>query len=208
MTIKTVIFDFGGVIYKMPGLGWIKKWQGVLGIQDATGITEMLENPNESQLINDICLGKTSEDQTWKHFTEKFHINPKYIHRLRQGAFSKRSMNRPMVRLLRELSHFYQIGILSNAGFQTRQLIEDIFHLDRYVEEIIISAEEGVIKPDPRIYQIAMERLIAEPERTLFLDDYRVNVQAAQDFGMKAVQFINNKQAVRDIKLCLNGKAA
>jgi putative hydrolase of the HAD superfamily len=87
-------------------------------------------------------------------------------------------------------------------------VMEDIFHLDRYVEDIIISAEEGIIKPDPRIYQIALERLGADPETTLFIDDYPPNVEAAREMGMKAVHFVENKQAIQRIKSYLDGKGA
>jgi len=94
----------------------------------------------------------------------------------------------------------YQLAILSNAGNQAREIIENHYHLDAYVEEIIISAEEGVIKPDHRIYQIAMDRLKTTPETSLFIDDFMVNVFSARDFGMSAVQFINNHQVISAIR--------
>jgi HAD superfamily hydrolase (TIGR01509 family) len=58
----------------------------------------------------------------------------------------------------------------------------------------------GVIKPDPKIFQIAMERMHTVPEQSLLLDDYEVNVQAAREFGMKAVHFISNEQAIPMIR--------
>jgi len=206
MTIKTIIFDFGGVLYQTPDLKWMKRWKGLLGIGDNPEILQMLENPNESQIVKDICLGKISEEHTWDIIAEKWHIKPDFIQRIRQKAYSKRNLNKPLVNFLAELHETYQTGILSNAGYQTRHMMEDIFHLDRYVENIIISAEEGVIKPDPRIYQIALERLSADPERTVFIDDYFPNIKAARDLGMKTVHFINNKQAIPRIQSHLNGK--
>lgn len=208
MGIKTVLFDFGGVLYMPPDLNLLKRWKGIFGIEDNPEILQMLDNPNESQLVKDVCLGKIPEEQTWGMITEKWHINPGLLQRIRQNIFSRRNLNKPMVAFLKDLQKKYQTGILSNAGDQTRRVMEDVFHLNRYVEEIIISAEEKVIKPDERIYQIAMERLNAEPDTTLFLDDYLVNVEAARDFGMKAVQFIDNDQAKRDITLVLDGKGA
>lgn len=206
MTIKTIIFDFGGVLYKTPELKWVKRWQGILGIGDHPEILEMLENPNESQIVKDVCLGKISEEHTWDIVSEKWQIKPKLIQRIRRKAYSKQHLNKPMVDLLAELHETYQTGILSNAGDQTRHVMEDIFHLDRYVEDIVISAEEGMIKPDPRIYQIALSRLDAVPEATIFTDDYLPNVAAARELGMKAVHFLDNQQAIHQIKSALNGK--
>jgi 2-haloacid dehalogenase len=61
-----------------------------------------------------------------------------------------------------------------------------------------------VIKPDPRIFEIAMDRLDAEPETSLLLDDTQENVTAARAFGMQAVQFINSQQAIQAVREYLN----
>jgi putative hydrolase of the HAD superfamily len=200
MTINTILFDFGGVIYKTPNLQWINRWKNLLGLADDPEIVAMLANPNESPLINDICLGKIPEDQIWITMGEKWHIKPAIIKRFRRRMMSKRSLNKPLLKFLESLHEIYQTGILSNAGDQSRELMVDKFNLDHYTDEIIISAEEGVIKPDPKIYQIAIDRFGAKPEEVLFLDDYLVNVEAARDFGLTAVHFINNSQTIQTIR--------
>ncbi len=200
MKIRTILFDFGGVLYKTPNMQWINHWKRLFGLNDDPQISEILTNPNESQIVTDICLGKISEDGMWKLMAERWGVSPNLIKRLRQQVFSKSQLNRKMIKFLAELHKDYQTGILSNAGDQTRILMEKIFRLDRYVEDIIISAEEGVVKPDPAIYRIAMDRLNARPETTLFLDDYMNNIISAQEFGMHAVQFINNQQAIQAVR--------
>lgn len=204
MVIKTIFFDFGGVIIKTPNLHRLNRWKKFLGLANEPEIVEMLANPYESQLVKDICLGKITEDHLWVLMAEKWHIKPKFIRTVRRRLFSKRQLNKPIVQLMAELHKNYQTAILSNAGDQTRRVLEDVYHLDRYVDDIIISAEEGVIKPDPQIYQIAMERLATTPESSLFLDDYLGNVEAARDVGMRAVQFINNHQAIQMIRELLD----
>lgn len=199
MVIKTILFDFSGVIYKTPNLKWIKRWKGVLGLVGEPEMGEMLANPNGSTLVQDMCLGKVSEDRLWALMAEKWHMNPALVNHFRQRMISKRRLNNPIIKFLAELQKNYQTAILSNAGNQSRSLMEDTFHLDRYVNDIIISSEEGVIKPDHQIFQIAMERLNASPEASLLLDDTLENVLAARYFGMKAVQFINNHQAIQTI---------
>ena len=82
-------------------------------------------------------------------------------------------------------------------------MFTSIFGFDRLVDEMIISAEEGIVKPDERIYQIALDKLGVEPEETVFLDDLRVNVEAARQLGIKAVQFFNPSQAISDIRALL-----
>ena len=206
MAIKTVFFDFGGVIIKTPTLKWLNRWKKILGFGDEPEIIEMLENPNESQLVKDICLGRITEDHLWTMMAEKWHIKPQLIQRVRQRLFSKRHLNKGMVKFMAEVQKNYQTAILSNAGDQTRRVMEDVYNLDHFVDEIIISAEEGVIKPDPAIFQLAVDRLGAEPETSLLLDDYVVNINAAREFGMKAVQFVNTQQAIQMVRAHLNGE--
>lgn len=199
MRIKTIFFDFGGVLVKQPNQGRIHRWQKIFGIEDHPEINEILENPHDSQLIKDICLGLVPEDHLWQIMAEKWHIKPNLVEKIRQKTFSRRHLNKPMVKFLAECHKRYQTAILSNAGDKSRIVMEEIYHLDRHVEQIIISAEEGVIKPDPEIYRIAMERLSAKPETSLLLDDFLENVEAAREFGMKAVHFIDNDQVIREV---------
>lgn len=206
MAIKTIIFDFGGVLYKTPDVQWMNRWKKFFGLQDDPEIAAILANPNESQLMNEICLGNLPEATIWQLTAEKWHIGADLLQTFRRNTFSKRMLNRPMVDLLADLHETYQTGILSNAGDETRSLIEDVFGLHKLVEDIVISAEEGVIKPDPAIYQIALSRLNAAAETTLFLDDYLPNVQAAQALGMTAVQFLDNDQAAAEIRAALAGE--
>jgi epoxide hydrolase-like predicted phosphatase len=204
--IKTIFFDFGGVIIKPPNMKWIQRWKDQLGINEHPEILEMLENPHGSQLVQDICLGKAPEDYLWMVMTEKWHINPALLAQIRRRLRSSRQLNRQVVRFMDELKSQYQTAILSNAGDQARQLMEETYRLDRYVDTIIISAEEGVIKPDPRIFEIAMERMSAEPKSSLLVDDFEENVLAARAFGMQAVHFTDTHQAIDEVRALLNGK--
>jgi putative hydrolase of the HAD superfamily len=199
MEIRTVLFDFGGVLFKMPDSKSIHKWMRFLGIKNSPEIFAMLENPHESELVKDICLGKITEEEAWRMIGTKWLIKPGFIQRIRRNFLSKRSLNRQMVEFMASLKGSYRLGILSNAGDQSRSLMTDVLGLDRFVDEIIISAEEGVIKPDPEIYSIALDRMDTQPEKTLFIDDYYENVQTAQQIGMKAVHFKDNQQTMRRI---------
>ncbi len=58
-------------------------------------------------------------------------------------------------------------------------------------ETTIVSGDEGVIKPDPRIFEILIERSGLAPERTLFIDDSKRNADAAAALGFRAHHFEN-----------------
>jgi epoxide hydrolase-like predicted phosphatase len=206
LVINTIFFDFGGVIIKTPDYRWVKRRKNILGLNNHPEILDLLDNPHESALMKEICLGKIPEDHLWTIMAEKWRVKPNVIKFFRRQMASKRHLNQPVMRFMAEAKENHQTAILSNAGDQSRRLMEDVYKLHHYVDEIIISAEEGVIKPDPRIYEIAMERMHAEPETSLLLDDHLPNILAAQAFGMHAVQFINALQAIQMVRDHLNGR--
>ena len=58
-----------------------------------------------------------------------------------------------------------------------------------YFESVVVSGREGLIKPDPRIFQVAMDRFGLDPEQTLFIDDRPNNVAAAEQLNIKGHVF-------------------
>ena len=62
-----------------------------------------------------------------------------------------------------------------------------------------------MIKPDRAIYQLLCERYDIEPSQAVFLDDNKANVDAAIDFGMKAIHFKDYEQAKEELERYLCG---
>jgi epoxide hydrolase-like predicted phosphatase len=75
-------------------------------------------------------------------------------------------------------------GLLSNsigAGRYDRAQLRELF------DEVVISAEVGMHKPQLEIYVLAAERIAVPPERCVFVDDLRENCEGAEDAGMVAI---------------------
>jgi epoxide hydrolase-like predicted phosphatase len=108
-----------------------------------------------------------------------------------------------MAAFIRSLRPAYRTAILTNAGDQGRQIFCAAYHLEALVDTVIISAEEGLAKPDERIYRLALERLSVAAHEALFIDDLPVNVEAARRVGLKTVQFQNTTQALDEVKAIL-----
>ena len=53
----------------------------------------------------------------------------------------------------------------------------------------MVSGEVGVIKPDPRIFELLLERFAIDPQRAVYIDDVAANVDAARPFGIHAIHF-------------------
>ncbi len=79
---------------------------------------------------------------------------------------------------------------LSNIPAEVSHETFDAFPMIRVLRDIVISGHEGVIKPDPRIYEIALARMgNPDPGEVLFIDDRQENVDAARALGFLAHRF-------------------
>ena len=81
--------------------------------------------------------------------------------------------------------------------FRARNLFTDTYAIAAHFDNVTISAEEGIMKPDRRIFQIALARSGIKPEEGLFVDDFIENVTGARQAGMAAIHFTDPDTARR-----------
>ena len=97
----------------------------------------------------------------------------------------------------------YKIYILSNYAEKTYiQSKESLTFLD-YVDGALFSFQEKVIKPEPKIYQILLERYQINPEHAVFLDDVTKNLEEAKRQGLHTIHVTNREKAKRELELLL-----
>lgn len=181
----------------------MRRWTKLLGLKDDPVVNALLAEPEESPFVMDLMLGKITEDDIWQIAADRYHVSAAMAKRIRRGVLSKKRGNFEMVNFLAGLRPQYKTAILSNASSNARQIFSEVMNVDHLVDMMIISAEEGLIKPDERIYHLALERLGVGPEEVVFLDDRLVNVEAARRLGMYAIHFNNTAQALADLQVYL-----
>ena len=95
------------------------------------------------------------------------------------------------VEILGELARGGSVRLfaLTNMEAHTYPLRRERYEFLRWFEGTVVSSAEGVIKPDPRIYRVLLERYGLTPASTLMIDDNPRNVEAARALGMPAVLF-------------------
>ena len=82
-----------------------------------------------------------------------------------------------------------RVYALSNFAHETFALAERNHDFLGEFDDRVISGHVGVVKPEPRIYQILFERVGRPASELLFIDDSAANVHAAEALGMPAVHF-------------------
>lgn len=199
MTIRAVIFDFGGVILRTEDQSPRLKWAERLGVTPEVLSTAVFD----SEAAAEATIGRVPVDAIWAHVAASFSLDANALAQLRADFFSGDRCDDTLVAFLRGLRPAYKTGILSNAWSDGRQIIAGKFALGNAVDDLVISAEVGVAKPDPRIYELATSRLAVGPDETIFVDDFMRNIDGARKFGMQAVHFRNRAQAIADVQALL-----
>jgi 2-haloacid dehalogenase len=94
------------------------------------------------------------------------------------------------VELLAELREAgYELHALTNWSAETFALTRPRFAFLEWFESILVSADVRLIKPDPRIFRLLLERIGREAEACIYIDDSQKNVAAADALGFDALHF-------------------
>ena len=93
----------------------------------------------------------------------------------------------------------YPTAALSNWSAETFPLVQPRFEFLNWFDEIVLSGEVKVNKPDPAIYHILLERINRQPQECIFIDDSAANIEAAQQLGFQAIHFQSPAQLRQDL---------
>jgi HAD superfamily hydrolase (TIGR01509 family) len=113
---------------------------------------------------------------------------------------TRRSMDSRAVALIGDLKRQgYRIGILSNAGTSVREELARSA-LNNVVDVICLSGEESFVKPDPKIFEIFIERLKVRAEELIYIDDSERSLETADEVGYTPIHFRSYEQLVEELK--------
>lgn len=204
MGIQAVIFDMGGVLLRSESESGRRKWEQRLGLAEGE-LAEIVFNSPVSQKAS---VGLATDEDVWAHVAGRFALDGESLRQLRRDFWSGDRADTELADFLRSLRPRYRTAVLSNAWPGARKALTERWGLGNAVDVMIISAEEGVAKPDPAIYHIALRRLGVRPEEAVFVDDMAANVEAARALGIHGVLFRTREQCLADVRRILAGVAS
>jgi HAD superfamily hydrolase (TIGR01509 family) len=144
-------------------------------------------------------LGQISDAAFWADLGVRLNLSPDALAEFRRDFWAGDRLDGDLVAFIRSLRPRVKTALLSNFSTQLRQLLTQHGLIDAF-DVIVISGEEGILKPDARIYHLAAERLGVPVADCLFVDDSEENVAGARAAGMQALQFVSFSPFV----LCLS----
>jgi epoxide hydrolase-like predicted phosphatase len=199
MSIRAVIFDLGGVINRTEDRNPRTK----LAERHGLSYDDLMKLVFDTDSSIQATLGKLTTRQHWEIVSKLLNFSAEELSPLEAHFWGGDKVDLELVEYIRSLRPRYKTGLLSNAWDDLRHYLENVWKIADAFDEIVISAEVGVAKPDPRIYQIVLERLGVSAQEAIFVDDYPDNVEGAIRQGMHAVHFRNLTQAVGEIEALL-----
>jgi putative hydrolase of the HAD superfamily len=205
--IKAILWDFGGVLTTSPFEAFNRyEEENNLPMDFIRGVNTVNPSGNAwSRLEN----GLTSIDVFDREFEAESRaaghpIPGKDVLRLLSGAVRPR-----MVSALKQCKAQFKVGCLTNnikpdkdsiLNRNDEQLTEYMDIMDLF-DVIIASSKEGVRKPDPEIYRIALSRLGVNADACVFLDDLGINLKPARAMGMQTIKVLNQDQALAELAI-------
>lgn len=183
--IKAVIFDMGGVILRTEDPSGRRKWQARLGLKDG----ELADAVFNSQTALAATVGRATEAEVWESVRRQFNLSAAGLAELQKDFWSGDRFDESLLAWIASLRGRYRTALLSNAWGGARAFLTSHPSVPAAFEELIISAEEGVMKPALEIYWRAARRLSVSPAEAVFVDDVLANVEAAQRAGLKAMRY-------------------
>lgn len=194
--LKAVIFDVGGVLIRTHSRAGREKWADRLGL-DSWELEDLVFGGDSGRQAQ---LGQTRSESHWQRLGRKFGLTGAGLQELRRDFFAGDALDASLLAYVDRLGEAgYCLGVLSNAGDDARRVLTETYPLLDHFAGVVISAEVGMMKPDPRIYALAAESVGVELVEALFVDDFIENVEGARQAGMQAIHFVDPEQTRREL---------
>ena len=197
--IKAAIFDIGGVLQ----LGHQQRKKK--GQTHASGIHEKIARKLKvslDQYFDSIDTayvasieGQIPEKTLLKTLSFNLKIPEKKVKKIYIEAYKKEfKINKPLIKEVKKLKKLgYKVAILSDQWHLSKPAhVPKAWH--NLFDELAISCDVGIRKPDPKIYKIIIKKLKVKFVDAVFIDNQTWNTKTAKKLGLKTILYKNNKQ--------------
>jgi epoxide hydrolase-like predicted phosphatase len=199
MSIKAVFFDLGGVIVRTEFQAPRQQLAERLGMEydDLSKIVFYSDSGIKA------TTGEISSDAHWDSVLKRLKRPASQLAAIREEFFAGDIVDRTLLDYVRSLRSKYKTGLISNAWSDLRDfIVKEKF--DDAFDTLIISSEVGAAKPEPKIFQIALEQFGVSPNEAVFVDDFLINIEGCEKVGIKGIHFENPETALQQLKKLLS----
>ena len=208
--IDTIISDFGGVLTTPlhRSFAAFQKQSGIPGEMLGAAMLAITERDGANPLY-ELEVGRLTEHDFLAKLGSELSARLGREIDMRsfpEQYFAHLDPNDELIEYLRALRERrgLRLALLTNNVREWEPRWRAMLPVDEIFELVVDSAFVGMRKPDPGIYELTLERLGVAGERCLFIDDFAHNCEAAREFGITAVHFVSNEQAIAEVEAALS----
>ena len=191
MTIKAIIFDFGGVLLRTKSWEARHKWDARLGLAMGT-IEHMVFNSDAGRAAQH---GAVSEDAHWAWVAGQLGLDEAQSAEFRHDFWAGDQLDQALVTYIKSLRPRYKVAMISNYTDGLRAELGATWGIRDLFDRVVVSAEFGIMKPAPEIYQHCLALLEVAPSEAVFIDDFAHNIVGAEAMGMHGVHYPRGNSA-------------
>jgi epoxide hydrolase-like predicted phosphatase len=200
VSIQAIYFDIGGVLVRTMDRTPRTRLAVRLGMT-YEALEELVFGGDRGRKAQ---LGEITAEEQWAYICQQVNWPLADWRSLEAEFFSGDRLDIELVDYIRGLQERYKTGVISNALSNVRVYIDTKWHMADAFDTLILSAEVGLMKPDARIFHLALQSLGVPPAQAVFVDDFVHNVDGAQAVGMHAIQFRNPEQIRLELEAILH----
>lgn len=197
---KNVVFDLGGVVFARDP----RKFE-----PEFIKFFSYILLPKMPEFWEEYDRGVVTYDQVIDSLAEYNHCDRELAAtNLRRSILTQEAIPATETLISDLKSAQYKLYVLSNMSLEFIEFLRKQ-NVYSYFDGEVVSCEEHIIKPDPKIYHTLTNRYDLDPTETLFIDDRKANVEAAVAEGWQGYHFDarNPKASCEELRAMLLGEA-
>lgn len=194
--IRTFLFDLGNVLVHFSHE---RMWQQLAALcgRSAAELQSLIQR---NDLADDYERGRFSEtefhtklqDLTGARFEQS---------ELQRAVADIFELNPPMLPLLERLrTGGHRLVLLSNTNESHVAWVQEQFDVLQHFDDLVLSCRVGAMKPEPEIYEAALQVIQCRPDECFYTDDIVANVEKGRDFGLQAELFTDSATLVDQLR--------
>lgn len=194
--INTIIFDIGNVL-----IPWEPKWLFRHFFASDEAINQFLHTAEFHHWNLQQDAGRSFADGV---AAQRLRF-PEYAHLFEAYATRWPETLGPAIETSVELIHHFKhagfrVLALTNMSHEAFPKVRQNYPFLNEFEGVLVSGEEKLVKPQQEIYARFCQRFKVTPAQAVFIDDSPKNVEAAQQFGLQAIQFTDGGKLRQDLR--------
>jgi FMN phosphatase YigB (HAD superfamily) len=194
--IKAILFDLGNVIVPFD----FKRAYAKIGPLCNYPVTEISARLRSTDLVQRFESGRIAAEPFVGELCKRLGLKMSYgeFCDLWTSVFFEDTLVPES--LIAGLRGRHRLLVLSNTNPIHFSMLKTSYPIFGHFDDFVLSYEVGALKPEAEIYREAIQRAGCRPEECFFTDDIAINVDAARNNGMDAVQFVSAAQLEGELK--------